>query len=80
MTDLGERFCRCFALALDDADLPENPAFRATLRAYMRWAVDDVLSYSAAGSAVDPGKPMPRWGWDGLLADPGSLGRSAPSG
>jgi hemoglobin len=66
MTDLGERFARCFDLALDDAALPADPAFRAALRAYMRWAVDDVLSYSAVDAIVASGKPMPRWGWDGL--------------
>lgn len=69
MTDLGERFCRCFELALDDAAMPADPEFRASLRSYMRWAVDDVLSYSAADATVAPGKPMPRWDWDGLRTD-----------
>jgi hemoglobin len=46
MSDLGERFVRCFVLAMDDAGLPDDPAFRAALSAYMRWAVDDVLVYS----------------------------------
>ncbi len=66
MGDLGERFVRCFDLALDDAAMPADPDFRAALRAYMRWAVEDVLSYSAADAIVAPGAPMPRWGWDGL--------------
>ncbi len=66
MTDLGERFCRCFELALDDAEMPEDPEFRAALRAYMRSAVDEVLSYSAADAVVSPGQSMPRWDWDGL--------------
>ncbi len=66
MGDLGERFLSCFVGAMDDAELPEDPAFRAALRAYMRWAVDDVLSYSPEGAAVAPGAAMPRWGWDGL--------------
>jgi len=47
MGDLGERFLRCFDGAADDAELPLDPAFRAALHAYMRRAVDDVLSYSA---------------------------------
>ena len=46
MDDLGERFLACFVLALDDAELPDDPAFRDAMRAYMRWAVDNVLSYS----------------------------------
>jgi hemoglobin len=68
MGDLGERFVRCFAGAMDDARLPADPAFRATLLAYMRWAVDDVLAYSAEDTVVRPGIEMPRWGWDGLEA------------
>ena len=64
--DLGERFVRCFDRAADDAELPVEPAFRAALHAYMCWAVDDVLAYSAQDAVVAPGAVMPRWGWDGL--------------
>jgi hemoglobin len=66
MGDLGERFLRCFDLAADDADLPADPAFRGALHAYMRWAVDDVLSYSAEDAVVAAATPVPRWGWEGL--------------
>ena len=66
ITDLGERFLRCFDLAADDAGLPADPGFRAALHAYMRWAVDDVLVYSDEDAAVPAGAAMPRWGWDGL--------------
>ncbi|MGO9788925.1 MAG: oxidoreductase [Solirubrobacteraceae bacterium] len=66
MRDLGERFVRCFDFALDDAAMPADPDFRGALRAYMRWAVGDVLSYSAADAIVSRGVPMPRWGWNGL--------------
>ena len=66
MTDLGTRFVRCFEAAMDDAALPGDPEFRAAMSAYMRWAVDDVLVYAPVGSVVEAGKPMPRWGWDGL--------------
>jgi hemoglobin len=67
MTDLGERFLRCFDLAADDAELPAAPAFRAALHAYMRWAVDDVLSYSDEDAVAEARAVMPRWGWDGPL-------------
>lgn len=67
MTDLGERFTACFALAMDDAGLPADPEFRAAMQGYMRWAVDDVLSYEVK-DAVRPGTARPRWGWDGLAA------------
>jgi hemoglobin len=66
MTDLGSRFIDCFALAIDDAGLPDDVEFRAAMRAYMTWAVDDVLTYSAVGAAVPTGVAMPHWSWDGL--------------
>jgi hemoglobin len=66
MGDLGERFYDCFVLALDDAELPSDPEFRAALRDYMRWAVDNVMSYSPKDAVVPSGIPMPRWGWHGL--------------
>jgi hemoglobin len=68
MGDLGERFLACFVLALDDAKLPADPEFRAAMREYMRWAVDNVLSYSPVDAVVPEGVAMPRWGWDGLQA------------
>jgi hemoglobin len=66
MSDLGERFIRCFAQAADDAKLPTDAEFRAALNAYMCWAVSDVLVYSPQDSVVPTGAAMPRWGWDGL--------------
>jgi hemoglobin len=66
MGDLGERFLECFVLALDDAELPTDPTFREAMRAYMRWAVDNVLSYSSEDAIVRPRAGMPRWDWDGL--------------
>jgi hemoglobin len=68
MSDLGDRFVACFDAAMDDAGLPEDAEFRAAMRAYMRWAVDDVLVHSPRGTVVEPGAPMPRWGWAGREA------------
>jgi hemoglobin len=65
MGDLGERFLACFLLALDDAGLPPDPAFRQAMGDYMRWAVDDVLAYSPEGSVIPSGAALPRWGWHG---------------
>ena len=67
MSDLGRRFVACFVAAADDAGLPTDPEFRAALRAYMEWAVADVLVYSPVDAVVPAGRPMPRWSWDGLL-------------
>jgi len=68
MGDLGKRFVECFVLAASDAGLPADPDFRAALRAYMEWAVDEVLAYSAYDSTVPTGLPFPRWSWDGPQA------------
>lgn len=66
--DLGERFLDCFVRALDDAGLPDDPEFRETMRAYMRWAVDDVLAYPDEDAVVPSDLAMPRWDWSGLQA------------
>ncbi|MCU1681503.1 MAG: oxygen-binding heme protein [Amycolatopsis sp.] len=67
MTDLGRRFVECFVGAADDAELPEDPEFRGALRAYMQWAVDDVLSY-AMPEDVPAARRVPSWSWGGLTA------------
>jgi hemoglobin len=63
MDDLGDRFVACFVAAMDDAELPADPEFRAAMAAYMRWAVDTVLVYAPVGSVVPAGEAMPRWDW-----------------
>lgn len=67
MTDLGRRFVSCFVAAADDAGLPEDPEFRAALRAYMTWAVADVLVYGPRGTVVEV-VAIPHWDWEGLVA------------
>ena len=64
--DLGDRFVACFVAAADDAGLPADARFRSCLRAYMEWAVADVLTYAPQDSVVPAGLSVPRWGWDGL--------------
>lgn len=64
--DLGRRFVEWFVQAAADAGLPRDPEFRAALRAYMEWAVGDVLAYSPTDAVVPAGLAMPRWSWDGL--------------
>lgn len=70
MGELGRRFVDCFVHAADDARLPSDPEFRASIHAYMQWAVDEVLSYSAEDDAVPTGSAMPRWSWEGLQTHP----------
>jgi len=64
--DLPQRFVECFVRAADDADLPADPEFRAALRAYMEWAVEDMTAYSAHDAFVPEGLTVPHWSWDGL--------------
>jgi hemoglobin len=66
MTDLGNRFVECFVQAADDAQLPGDTEFRAALRAYMRWAVDEVLVYGDEDAHVPVDLAIPHWSWDGL--------------
>jgi hemoglobin len=65
-SDLGDRFVVCFADALDGAGLSADPELRAAMSAYIRWATDEVMSYSPLDAKVPPDLPTPRWDWDGL--------------
>lgn len=62
----GDRFAACFVQAMDDAELPTDPEFRAVMGDYMHWATREVNSYSAPGTKVAPNQPVPHWSWDGL--------------
>ena len=55
----------CFVAAADDAGLPTDPEFRAALRAYLEWAVEEMLSYPERNAAIPTDLPMPHWDWDG---------------
>lgn len=61
----GERFVECFMAAVDAVGMPDEPALRQALGAYMEWAVAGVLARQAPGTTADAGAVTPRWGWDG---------------
>ncbi len=63
--EMDERAIACFALALDDAGLPNNPALRATLLAYFRWATATMAAYPKSAADVPREMSFPRWSWDG---------------
>ncbi len=65
VSDLGRRFVTCFVAAADDAGLPPDPELRAALRAYMEWAVADVVEHERPED-VPTRAPLPRWDWEGL--------------
>jgi hemoglobin len=66
MSDLGRRFVDCFMLAADDAGWPDEPRFRATIRAYIEWSVDKVALSHPHDSDIPADLPTPHWSWDGL--------------
>ncbi len=68
--DLGRRFVGAFVNAAADAELPPDPQFRRALRAYMEWAVSEVMRVSPQGSTVATDLPIPHWSWDGLVTEP----------
>jgi hemoglobin len=57
----------CFVRAADDANLPDDPEFRAALRDYMEYAVAEVMAVSPHGSVVADSLPVPHWSWEGLV-------------
>ena len=65
--EMDERAQVCFALALDDAQLSGDPALRATLVAYFRWATTAMSKYPDSPDDVPAGLPLPRWSWDGPI-------------
>ncbi len=63
--DLGARFVACFVQRRKMRAFPRTPS-SAGLRAYMEWAIGEMLFYSPPESHVAPDLPVPRWDWDGL--------------
>jgi hemoglobin len=65
-TELGERAQRCFALALDDAGVPDEALLRSTLTDYFRWATAELARHPRSADHVPPDLRVPRWSWQGL--------------
>jgi hemoglobin len=63
--DMDERAQTCFALALDDAGLPDDERLRTTLQGWFRWATRDMSSYPESADDVPRGLALPHWSWDG---------------
>jgi hemoglobin len=63
--EMDERAQTCFALALDDADVPDDPRLRSTLKAYFRWATVRMSTYPESAEDVPDGLRLARWSWDG---------------
>ena len=57
------RFAATMSLAADDAELPEDPEFRAALVGYLEWGTRLALQNSQPGAEVVEQAPVPHWGW-----------------
>ena len=63
--EMDERARICFAQALDDAGLPDDPRLRSTLKAYFRWATEAMSAHPLSADDVPTGMALGRWSWDG---------------
>jgi hemoglobin len=58
------RFAATMSLAADDADLPDDPEFRAAVMGYVEWGTRLAMHNSQPGAeGVAEHAPVPRWGW-----------------
>jgi hemoglobin len=63
--EMDERAQTCFAQALDDAGLPEDPRLCATLTAYFAWATEGMAAHPQSADDVPDGLVLRHWSWDG---------------
>ena len=63
--EMDERALACFAQALDDAGLPDDPRLRATLKAYFAWAMERMNEYPDSAEHVPRGLVIGHWSWNG---------------
>ena len=63
--EMDERAESCFALALNDARLPDDPKLRTALKDYFHWATTTMSAYPKSKGDVPAGLPLARWSWDG---------------
>jgi hypothetical protein len=56
---------RCFALALDDAGIPDDTRLRSTLVDWFAWS-NRVVNHRYDGPELVPDElTLPHWSWDG---------------
>lgn len=63
--EMNERAQECFAQALDDASIPDDPRLRATLKDYFRWATERMSGYPESAERVPNDLAMASWSWNG---------------
>jgi hemoglobin len=65
--EMDERAQICFAQALDDAGLPNDPRLRSTLKVYFRWATENMFAYPKSAESVPTNLVLGRWSWNGPI-------------
>ena len=63
--EMDERAQVCFAQALDDAAIPDDPRLRSTLKAYFRWATERMAGHPESADSVPDLLGLARWSWNG---------------
>jgi hypothetical protein len=58
---------RCFALALDDAGIPDDERLRSTLIDWFAWSTRVVNHTYERPELVPDDLTLPHWSWDGLV-------------
>jgi hemoglobin len=57
------RFVTLLSGAADDANLPDDPEFRAAVMGYAEWATRLAVHNSSDADDIVEHAPVPRWGW-----------------
>lgn len=68
--EMDQRAIACFDEALVDAGLADDKRLRQVLRDYFVWATTTTMAqYHRSADDVPDGLTVPRWSWDGLVAE-----------
>jgi hemoglobin len=65
---MDARAQECFAMALDDAGLPDDERLRSTLKDWFRRSTTGMATYPRSAEDVPSGLRLPRWSWDGPVS------------
>jgi truncated hemoglobin YjbI len=57
------RWVQLLCASADDAELPDDPEFRAAFVSYLEWGSRIAKENSTPGANPPPNMPVPRWGW-----------------
>jgi hemoglobin len=63
--EMDERAIACFAQALDDAGLPDDPKLRTALKTYFGWATARLSGHPESADDVPDDVAIARWSWSG---------------